>query len=75
MHMIINREYIKYLERINKSIKELRIVQSHPPKVSQISRATGLTEEHVLEAIEFGSKTFFRTSPYTQRTFYKNAKA
>lgn len=75
MNMVVNREYVKYLTRINKSVKKFRNIYNHPPNIAQISEDTGLTEEHILEALEFGSKSFWQMAPRMRSGFYNKARA
>lgn len=57
--MPVDGKYTISLGRIRHSQKVFKKIYGHPPEIPEISQITGLSEENILEALEFGTKSFF----------------
>lgn len=62
--MVINREYVEALHSVRASLQSLKEFQHQSPKIAQVAEKTGLTEELILEALEFGSRKASSYIPY-----------
>ncbi len=71
--MVTDRKYVMALEKVKGSLKILKEKQSYSPKMVQVSEHSGLSEEHILEALEFGSQHIFSYIPYTNQADFKSA--
>ncbi len=73
MRMITDRKYVKALEKVKESLQILKDKQANSPKIIQVAEHTGLSEEQILEALEFGSQHIFSYIPYTNQPDFKSA--
>ncbi|WP_132746680.1 hypothetical protein [Scopulibacillus darangshiensis] len=56
--MVADHKYAVLLQHIRYSQRLFKNIYGHSPLISQLSDATGLSEEKILESLEFGEQQF-----------------